>query len=252
MGTPLKNSQMMAAMLRPSLRLGRPPPPCRMLSTAAAPRRVCVVGSGPAGMYATAALLKEHPDCRVDVVERLCTPFGLIRFGVAPDHPEMKVMAPKFDVVAADERVRLLGNVEVGSQVPIAQLRRCYDGLIFAFGADGDRALGLDGEQHLAGVHSARDFVAWYNGLPSHRSLDFELERTESAVVIGTGNVALDVARILLTPIPLLARTDIAAHALAALERSAVRRVTVVGRRGPAQYVPHPSASCQIAEGGGC
>ena len=236
---------MAAMILRPSLRLGRPPPPCRMLSTAATPRRVCVVGSGPAGMYATAALLKEHPDCRVDVVERLCTPFGLIRFGVAPDHPEMKVMAPKFDVVAADERVRLLGNVEVGSQVPIAQLRRCYDGLIFAFGADGDRALGLDGEQHLAGVHSARDFVAWYNGLPSHRSLDFELERTESAVVIGTGNVALDVARILLTPIPLLARTDIAAHALAALERSAVRRVTVVGRRGPAQYVPHPL--CQLS-----
>ena len=199
------------------------------------PRRVCVVGSGPAGMYAASALLSASADVRVDVVERLCTPFGLIRFGVAPDHPEMKVMADKFDVVASDERVRLIGNVEVGRDVSVAQLQRCYDGLIFAFGADGDRALGLEGERELDGVHAARDFVGWYNGLPSHRGLDFKLDEAEAVVVVGNGNVATDVARILLMPTAMLARTDIAAHALEALERSTVKRVTIVGRRGPAQ-----------------
>ena len=112
-------------------------------AAASRPRRVCVVGSGPAGMYAASALLATAPaDTTVDIIERLCTPFGLIRFGVAPDHPEMKVMAEKFDLVAADERVRLIGNVEVGQDVSVEQLRACYDGLVFAFGADGDRALG--------------------------------------------------------------------------------------------------------------
>ncbi len=202
---------------------------------ASAARRVCVVGSGPAGMYAASALLSACPEVRVDVVERLCTPFGLIRFGVAPDHPEMKVMADKFDVVAADERVRFIGNVEVGRDVSVAQLQRCYDGLIFAFGADGDRAIGLEGEHDTEGVHAARDFVAWYNGLPSHRALDFKLDEVESVVVVGNGNVATDVARILLMPTTMLARTDITAHALDALERSTVKRVTIVGRRGPAQ-----------------
>jgi NADPH-dependent glutamate synthase beta subunit-like oxidoreductase len=186
-------------------------------------------------MYAASALLSASADVRVDVVERLCTPFGLIRFGVAPDHPEMKVMADKFDVVASDERVRLIGNVEVGRDVSVAQLQRCYDGLIFAFGADGDRALGLEGERELDGVHAARDFVGWYNGLPSHRGLDFKLDEAEAVVVVGNGNVATDVARILLMPTAMLARTDIAAHALEALERSTVKRVTIVGRRGPAQ-----------------
>jgi adrenodoxin-NADP+ reductase len=194
----------------------------RSLASAAAPRRVCVVGSGPAGMYAASALLRAAPDVHVDVVERLCTPFGLIRFGVAPDHPEMKVMAEKFDAVAADERVRLIGNVEVGRDVSVAQLRRFYDGLIFAFGADGDRSIGLEGEHEIDGIHAARDFVAWYNGLPSHRSLDFKLDEVESVVVVGNGNVATDVARILLMPTTMLARTDITAHALDALERSTV------------------------------
>ncbi len=202
---------------------------------AAGGRRVCVVGSGPAGMYAASALLSACPSVTVDVVERLCTPFGLIRFGVAPDHPEMKVMADKFDMVAANERVRLIGNVEVGRDVSVAQLQRFYDGLIFAFGADGDRAIGLKGEHEIEGVHAARDFVAWYNGLPSHRSLDFKLDEVESVVVVGNGNVATDVARILLMPTTMLARTDITAHALDTLERSAVKRVTIVGRRGPAQ-----------------
>lgn len=206
-----------------------------LASCAAEPRRVCVVGSGPAGMYATSALLNASPDVQVDVIERLCTPFGLIRFGVAPDHPEMKVMADKFDVVAADERVRLIGNVEVGRDVSVAQLQRFYDGLIFAFGADGDRTIGLDGEHETDGVHAARDFVAWYNGLPSHRDLDFKLDEVDSVVVVGNGNVATDVARILLMPTTMLARTDIAAHALDALERSTVNKVTIVGRRGPAQ-----------------
>lgn len=198
-------------------------------------QRVCIVGSGPAGCYATSALLSRHPEVRVDVIERLCTPFGLIRFGVAPDHPEMKVMAPKFDEILADDRVRLLCNVEYGRDISLQQLHGLYDAVIFACGADGDRTLGLAGEETLQGVHAARDFVAWYNGLPSHRDLDYGLDKHETVVVVGQGNVALDVARILLTPIEILARTDITAHALHALENSIVRRVDVVGRRGPAQ-----------------
>jgi NADPH-dependent glutamate synthase beta subunit-like oxidoreductase len=178
----------------------------------------------------------ERGALQVDILERLCTPFGLIRFGVAPDHPEMKVMAPKFDaLLQGDPKVRLLGNVEFGSDVSLAELRRRYAAVIFACGAEGDRMMGLPGEASTAGVHSARDFVAWYNGLPSHAHLDFGLEAVEDVVVVGQGNVALDVARVLLRPVDTLRETDICAHTLAQLERSVVRRVHVVGRRGPVQ-----------------
>ncbi|KAL3668295.1 hypothetical protein V7S43_006387 [Phytophthora oleae] len=197
-------------------------------------RRVCVVGSGPAGFYATKYLLKEHAGARVDMLEALPTPFGLVRSGVAPDHPEVKSVMNDFDKVASDERFRFLGNVRVGEDVTLAELRQNYHAIVLAYGAAGDRELSIQGED-LRGVMSARTFVNWYNGHPAFRDLELDLTQTQTAVVIGQGNVAVDCARILAKNVDELAATDIATHAVEVLRNSGIKKVYLVGRRGSAQ-----------------
>ncbi|KAI8512207.1 hypothetical protein Bbelb_088460 [Branchiostoma belcheri] len=179
---------------------------------------VCIVGSGPAGFYTAQHILKNHKTARVDIYEKLPVPFGLVRFGVAPDHPEVKNVINTFTNTAANDRCSFLGNVTVGKDVTVAELRQAYDAVIM----------------NLPGVYSARAFVGWYNGLPQDKHLAPMLD-TDTAVVLGQGNVALDVARILLTPLSILKKTDITDHAAAALETSQVKTVYIVGRRGPLQ-----------------
>ncbi|KAI3701447.1 hypothetical protein L6452_26531 [Arctium lappa] len=196
--------------------------------------RVCVVGSGPAGFYTAEKMLKAHKGAEVDIIDRLPTPFGLVRSGVAPDHPETKIVTNQFSRVAHNERCSFFGNVSLGSSISLHELRQIYNVVVLAYGAESDRVLGIPGED-LKGVHSAREFVWWYNGHPDFSKLTLDLESTDTAVVLGQGNVALDVARILLRPPTELAITDIASHALAALRTSSIRKVYLVGRRGPVQ-----------------
>jgi ferredoxin/flavodoxin---NADP+ reductase len=198
------------------------------------PVRIAVVGAGPAGFYAAGHLLKDSAGrIEVDMIERLPTPWGLVRSGVAPDHPKIKSVTRVYEKTAAHPRFRYFGNVELGRHVSREELRAHYHAILYATGAPADRPLQIPGEA-LAGSWAATDFVGWYNGHPDHPDLEFDLS-CERAVVIGNGNVALDVARMLLVPHEALARTDIADHALHALERSAIREVLVAGRRGPAQ-----------------
>jgi ferredoxin--NADP+ reductase len=202
------------------------------------PLSVAVVGSGPAGFYTAAALL-EHDglDVRVDMYERLATPWGLVRAGVAPDHPKIKSVSAKYAETADHESFRFFGNVHVGGpgegDVTREELTERYDAVVYTVGAQSERTLGIPGED-LAGSEAAVDFVGWYNGHPDYAGLSFDF-RCKRAVVIGAGNVALDVARILCSPVERLARTDIADHALAALAESTIEEVMVVGRRGPVQ-----------------
>jgi len=224
---------------------------------------VCIVGSGPAGFYTADKLLKS-PNIKVDIYEKFPVPYGLARFGVAPDHPEVKVSLPfppqqptqshdslsvvclfvvclfpqkicthKFESVAQHENCQFFGNVNVGESVSVDELRQHYDALVLSYGAEDDRALGIPGE---IGPHSysARAFVGWYNGHPDHRHLDPDLS-VEKVAVVGQGNVALDVARILLSPIEELRKTDITSYALQKLAQSRVKEVRLVGRRGPVQ-----------------
>lgn len=194
--------------------------------------RVAVVGSGPAGFYTVQHLLRHAGrDLTVDIFERLPTPFGLVRYGVAPDHPEVKNVDNTFAKVAKDPRVRFLGNVAVGSDVKVAELREAYHAVILAYGAAKDKELGIPNEGSLKNVVSARSFVGLYNGLPECSSVaDFiRLDRHDTAAVVGLGNVALDVARILLTPVDVLRKTDMTDAALDLLSRSRIRRVFVIG-----------------------
>ncbi len=189
---------------------------------------------GPAGFFTVDALLKA-PDLTgsVDLFNRLPTPYGLVREGVAPDHPSIKKVTAKYDRIASEPNVRFFGNVTFGVDVDRNDLLRHYHQVVYAVGAQSDRRLGIPGED-LPGSHPATEFVAWYNGHPDFSDRSFDLSH-ERAVVVGNGNVAVDVARILVTDPEELARTDIADHALAALRRSAVREVVMLGRRGPAQ-----------------
>ncbi|XP_025902636.1 NADPH:adrenodoxin oxidoreductase, mitochondrial [Nothoprocta perdicaria] len=195
--------------------------------------RLCVVGGGPAGFYTAQHLLKHHDRAQVDIYEKLPVPFGLVRFGVAPDHPEVKNVINTFTQTARSERCSYYGNVAVGKDVTVGELQQAYHAVVLSYGAEDNRVLGIPGE-NLAGVHSARAFVGWYNGLPENQHLKPDLS-CETALVLGHGNVALDVARILLSPLDLLRRTDITASSLAALACSKVKRVWLVGRRGPLQ-----------------
>lgn len=205
-------------------------------SSTAAPKplRLAIIGSGPAGFYTAHRLMKHVQDAVVDMYEKLPVPYGLVRFGVAPDHPEVKNCQDTFEEVAASPRFNYIGNVEIGKTLALADLKPHYDAILFAYGASEDRKLGIPGED-LPGVYSAREFVGWYNGHPQFAHLNPGLDMGERAVVIGHGNVALDVARILVSPLAQLGKTDIADHALAALARSKIKRVEVVGRRGPLQ-----------------
>lgn len=203
------------------------------LGTAARPLRVAIVGSGPSGFYATGALFKSGPAVHVDVFERLPTPYGLVRGGVAPDHVKIKKVTRVYERIAANEGFSFLGNVTVGRDIQIEELRRYYDAIILCYGAEADYRLGISGED-LAGSHTATEFVGWYNGHPEFVNATFDLS-CEGAVIIGHGNVAVDVARILAKTPDELRHTDIAGHALDVLAESKVRTIHVVGRRGPAQ-----------------
>ncbi|HEV7937099.1 MAG TPA: FAD-dependent oxidoreductase [Solirubrobacteraceae bacterium] len=202
------------------------------------PIRIAVIGSGPAGFYTAGHLLKDgvgrHSiDLEVDMIERLPTPWGLVRSGVAPDHPKIKSVTRVYEKTAAHPRFRFFGNVELGRDVSRAELIEHYHAVVYATGSPADRPLGIPGED-LEGSHPATDFVGWYNGHPDYCDHDFDLSATR-AVVIGNGNVALDVARMLTLTHDELAVTDIADHALEVLDQSNVREIVVVGRRGPAQ-----------------
>ncbi len=199
-----------------------------------APLRVAIIGAGPAAFYAAEALLKQTQlPVDVDMFDRLPTPYGLVRHGVAPDHQKIKKVAVGFAAVAEHAAFRFLGNVEFGRDITFDDIREHYHIVLFATGAQTDRQLDIPGED-LPGSHSATAFVAWYNGHPDCRDLDFDLS-VERAVIIGVGNVALDVARILCRTPRELEQTDIAPHAIRALSQSRVREVHVIGRRGPAQ-----------------
>ena len=202
-------------------------------ASASNPLQVAIVGSGPSGFYAAEALLRRRTGVHVDMFDRLPTPFGLVRGGVAPDHPKIKQVTLVYDKIARSPGFAFLGNVEIGRTLTIEQLRSAYHVVILACGASADRRLGIPGED-LAGSHTATEFVGWYNAHPDYRDRGFDFSG-ECAVVIGQGNVAGDVARILATPVDDLRRTDIAEHALAALAESRIRDIYVVGRRGPAQ-----------------
>jgi ferredoxin/flavodoxin---NADP+ reductase len=198
-----------------------------------APLRVAVVGSGPAGFYAAGSLLDAEVPVEVDMIERLPTPWGLVRLGVAPDHPKLKTVSRAFERIAVKPGFRFLGNVEVGRDLAHADLTRLYDAVVYAFGAQTDRRLEIPGEE-LPGSWSATEFVAWYNGHPDFQELEFDL-KVERAVVVGNGNVALDVARMLALTPEELAPTDTTDPAIEAIGASTLREIVVVGRRGPAQ-----------------
>ncbi|KAH6607904.1 ferredoxin-nadp+ reductase [Trichoderma cornu-damae] len=204
---------------------------------------MAVVGSGPAGFYTAYRVMSKLPQARIDMYEALPVPFGLVRHGVAPDHPEVKNCQDKFDQVAASPNFSFIGNASVGRPghlsehcaIPLKVLMRHYDSVLFAYGASEDKKLRIPGESSLDGIYSARQFVGWYNGHPDFAQLEPDLSRAEEAVIIGQGNVALDVARILLEDVDVLKKTDISERALARLATSKIKRVHVVGRRGPMQ-----------------
>ena len=197
------------------------------------PLRVAVVGSGPAGFYAAAALLSAAQPAEVDMFERLPTPWGLVRLGVAPDHPKLKTVSRAFEKIAEQPGFRFLGNVEVGRDLHHDDLLRLYDAVIYAVGAQTDRRLGIPGED-LPGSWPATEFVAWYNGHPDFQSVPFDLD-VERAVVIGVGNVALDIARMLALTREELEPTDASDASIEAIASSSIKEIVIVGRRGPAQ-----------------
>ena len=195
--------------------------------------RVAIVGAGPAGAFAAAAVRRVQGNAKIDLFERLPTPWGLLRGGVAPDHQEIKRLADTFDRETLARGCRLFANVEVGVDVSHEELMRHYSAVIYATGAQTDKSLGIPGEE-LPGSWAATEFVAWYNGHPDYRGLAFDLSQRR-AVVIGNGNVAVDVSRMLTLSRDELERTDVADHALDALRQSRIEEVVVLGRRGPAQ-----------------
>ncbi|MFD7394251.1 FAD-dependent oxidoreductase [Streptomyces virginiae] len=199
--------------------------------------RVAVVGSGPSGVYAAQTLVqqREVPGVRVDVLDRLPAPYGLVRYGVAPDHEKIKSLQGNLRTVLEDERIRFLGNVEVGGEaLPTDRLLELYHAVVYCVGAARDRMLGIPGEE-LTGVHSATAFVSWYSGHPDAAAEAFDLPGVDAAVVVGAGNVAVDVTRILARGTAELAPTDMPQPALGALAESGVRAVSTVARRGPSQ-----------------
>ena len=204
------------------------------LGTPDHPLRVAVIGAGPSGFYA-AEHLQEQPELhvQVDMYDRLPTPFGLVRGGVAPDHQKIKSVTRVYDRIATHPEFRFYGNVELGRDLTHEDLVAYYHAVIYAVGARTDRRMGVPRE-HLPGSHSATEFVGWYNAHPDFRSLSFDLS-AEQVAVVGNGNVAMDLARILASPPEALAATDIAEHALEALAGSKIRVIHVLGRRGPAQ-----------------
>jgi len=213
----------------------------------ASPLRVAVVGSGPAGFYAADALLKsEDPAVEVDLLDRLPTPWGLVRLGVAPDHENIKAVSRAFEKTAARPGFRFFGNVEVGSTVSHEELLRLYDAVVYTVGAQTDRRLGIPGED-LPGSWAATEFVAWYNGHPDFQDCMFDLSH-ERAVVIGNGNVAIDCARMLALTAEELAPTDTTDEAVDAICAAAVEEIVMLGRRGPVQAAFTPPELKELGE----
>jgi ferredoxin--NADP+ reductase len=197
------------------------------------PLRVAVVGSGPAGFYAAGHLLDSDLPVEVDVIERLPTPWGLVRLGVAPDHPKIKAVSRAFERIAAQPGFRFLGNVAVGRDLTHEDLLRLYDAVVYAVGAQTDRRMGIPGED-LPGSWAATEFVAWYNGHPDYQHLEFDLSG-ERAVVVGAGNVALDVVRMLALSPEEIRPTDTTDEAIEAILGSGLKEILLLARRGPAQ-----------------
>lgn len=204
------------------------------LATTARLRRIAIIGAGPAGFYAAETLLKKSDiELTIDIFNRFPTPFGLVRDGVAPDHQSIKAVIRVFDKILADPRVRFFGNVTYGVDIHHKELKHFYDQIIYAVGAQADRRMGIPSED-LPNSFPAISFVGWYNGHPDYRDLPIDLS-CERAVVVGNGNVAMDVTRILAMSPDALMKTDIADHALEKLRKSKIREVVVLGRRGAAQ-----------------
>ena len=202
-------------------------------------RHFAVVGSGPAGFYTAEALQKAYGDqARIDILDRYPVPYGLIRFGVAPDHQSLKAVSKRYDKVAESDGVDFIGNVCIGRDVSVPELLELYDAAILAIGAPHDRKLGIPGED-LPGIVGSAEFVGWYNGHPDFADLTPPLDGTHAAI-IGNGNVALDCARILSKTRHEFEASDIVAHALEALDTSAIRTITILGRRGPHQIAMTP------------
>ncbi|KAI9329094.1 hypothetical protein BDR26DRAFT_912706 [Obelidium mucronatum] len=205
--------------------------------------RIAIVGSGPAAFYTCQHILKNVSTAAVsvDMFEKLPMPFGLVRFGIAPDHSDAKKVINKFDKFATeDPRFKFIGNVTIGRDLSVSELRANYDAVILSYGAEKPRLLGIPNEETTKNVHSAHDFVKWVNGYPNSwdsgsSNIPFDLSNTDTAVIVGQGNVALDVARLLLSPFDDLRKTDIPDETLAVLEKSRIKRVHLVGRRGPYQ-----------------
>ena len=198
------------------------------------PVRVAIVGAGPSGFYAAEHILKDGDiHAQVDLFDRLPTPFGLVRGGVAPDHPKIKSVIRVYEKTAAREGFRFFGNVKVGHDIEVEDLERLYHAIVFTVGCETDRRLGIPGEE-LPGSHAATAFVGWYNAHPDYCDEEFDLS-SERAVVIGNGNVAMDVARMLALTDHELRQTDTADHAIEMLDAKGIREVVVLGRRGPAQ-----------------
>ncbi|MBI4386373.1 MAG: NADP oxidoreductase [Elusimicrobia bacterium] len=217
------------------------------LGTPQQPLWIAIIGSGPSAFYAAEALLKQKDVAmRIDMFDRLPTPYGLVRGGVAPDHQKIKNVTAVYERVAAAEAFRFFGNTHVGRSISTDDLRRHYHQIVYAVGNETDRRLGVPGED-LAGSHSATAFVGWYNGHPDYQGSSFDLS-VERAAVIGIGNVAIDVTRILAQDPERLASTDIAAYALEALRKSRVREIYLLGRRGPAQAAYSPAEIREIGE----
>lgn len=216
------------------------------LGTPARPLRVAIVGAGPSGFYAADALLKSGRKVSVDVFDRLPVPYGLVRYGVAPDHAKIKTVTKVYERIAQKEGFSFLGNVAIGKDISIKELQNFYDVVIFSCGAETDRKLGIPGED-LKGSYTATEFVAWYNGHPDYRNREFDLSQ-KVAVIVGQGNVAIDVCRILCKTVDELKVTDIARHALDALAESKIEEIHMVGRRGPVQAAFTPAEMREFSE----
>jgi ferredoxin--NADP+ reductase len=216
------------------------------LGSEARPLRIAIIGSGPAGFFAAGALLKDkNVHLTIDMMERLPTPFGLIRSGVAPDHQKIKSVTRVFEKINDDPRFRLFCNVNIDSVLSVQDLRQAYDRVVVAIGAESFRSLGIEGE-HLVGSSSATEFVGWYNAHPAFQDREFNLV-DEDVVVVGVGNVAMDVTRMLVSTVERLQPTDVTLGALSELTNSRVNRVYVLGRRGPAQAAFTPKEIREIA-----
>lgn len=211
------------------------------------PLRVAIVGAGPAGFYAALSLLEQTSrTVEVDLFERLPTPYGLVRAGVAPDHQKVKSITRLYERIGQDPRFAFFGNVELGRDIDVSDLTANYDQVLFAIGNEGDRRLGIPGE-HLVGCTPASVFIGWYNGHPDFREARFDFSGRRVAVV-GNGNVALDVARILAKETGSLSPTDIADHALLALRQSQIQEIVIIGRRGPLQATFTPAELRELLE----